>query len=67
MQRTPCVDFTFCYSPCSQGWAVPEPQTGTKADVVPTITNLENDGVKADLAGDPAFTRKLWLRIGPGR
>src|SRR5580704_1924620 len=33
-------------------------QTGTKADVVANITNLENDGVKADLAGDGAFYKK---------
>jgi hypothetical protein len=41
-------------------------QTGTKADVVATITNLENDGVKADLAGDTAFYQKVlsedWTR-----
>ena len=41
-------------------------QTGTKADVVATITNLENDGVKADLAGDTAFYQKAlaedWTR-----
>src|SRR5258705_13786119 len=41
-------------------------QTGTKADVVATITNLENDGVKADLAGDTSFYQKAlaedWTR-----
>jgi hypothetical protein len=26
-----------------------------KAEVVTAISNLENDAVKADLAGDPAF------------
>ena len=41
-------------------------QTGIEADVVTAISNLENDGVKADLAGDPAFYRKVlaedWTR-----
>jgi hypothetical protein len=35
--------------------SVTQAQTGAKADVVTAISNLENDGVKADLAGDPAF------------
>jgi len=67
MQRTPCCGFHFLLSPCFAGLGVTRAQTGTKADVVATITNLENDGVKADLAGDTAFYQKLWLRIGPGR
>jgi hypothetical protein len=48
------------------GPSVTRAQTGAEADVVTTISNLENDGVKADLAGDPAFYHKFWLRIGPG-
>jgi hypothetical protein len=40
------------------GLGVTRAQTGTKADVVATITNSENDGVKADLAGDTAFYQK---------
>jgi len=48
------------------GLSVTQAQTGTNADVVATITNLENDAVKADLAGDPDFYQKGWLRIGPG-
>ena len=48
------------------GLGVTRAQTGTKADVVATITNLENDGVKADLAGDTAFYQKVlsknWTR-----
>src|SRR6267378_2176266 len=48
------------------GLGVTQAQTGTKADVVATITNLENDGVKADLAGDTAFYQKAlaedWTR-----
>jgi hypothetical protein len=41
-------------------------QTGAKADIVTAISNLESDGVKADLAGDPAFYQKVlaedWTR-----
>jgi len=48
------------------GLSVTQAQTGTKADVVTAISNLENDGVKADLAGDPAFYQKVlaedWTR-----
>ena len=34
-------------------------QTGTNADAVAAITTLENDGVKADLAGDKSFYQKV--------
>lgn len=34
-------------------------QTGTNSDTVAAITTLENDGVKADLAGDKAFNQKV--------
>ena len=48
------------------GLSATQAQTGTKADVVTAISNLENDGVKADLAGDPAFYQKVlaedWTR-----
>ena len=48
------------------GLSVTQAQTGTNADVVATITNLENDAVKADLAGDTAFYQKAlaedWTR-----
>jgi hypothetical protein len=48
------------------GLGVTPAQTGTKVDVVATITDLENDGVKADLAGDTAFYQKAlaedWTR-----
>jgi hypothetical protein len=41
-------------------------QTAIEADVVTAISYLENDGVKADLAGDAAFYRKVlaqdWTR-----
>jgi hypothetical protein len=41
-------------------------QTRADADVVTVISNLENDAVKADLAGDAAFYQKFlaedWTR-----
>jgi hypothetical protein len=41
-------------------------KTGAKADVITSISNLENDAVKADLAGDTAFYQKVlaedWTR-----
>ena len=48
------------------GLGVTRAQTGTNADAVATITNLEDDAVKADLAGDTAFYQKAlaedWTR-----
>src|SRR5258708_10393393 len=48
------------------GLSVTQAQTGAEADVVTAISNLENDAVKADLAGDPAFYQKVlaeaWTR-----
>ena len=48
------------------GLGVTQAQTGTNADAVATITNLEKDAVKADLAGDTAFYQKAlaedWTR-----
>jgi hypothetical protein len=48
------------------GLGVTQAQTGTNADAVATITNFENDAVKADLAGDTAFYQKAlaedWTR-----
>ena len=45
-------------------------QTGAEADVVTVISHLENDAVRADLAGDAAFYQKVlaedWTR-GDGR
>jgi hypothetical protein len=47
------------------GLSVIQAQTA-KANVVTIISNLENDGVKADLAGDPTFYQKVlaedWTR-----
>ena len=46
--------------------SVTEAQTRADADVVTAISNLENDAVKADLAGDTAFYQKFlaedWTR-----
>jgi hypothetical protein len=48
------------------GLSVTGAQTGATADVVTTISNLENDAVKADLAGDPVFYQRVlaedWTR-----
>src|SRR3984893_10642569 len=48
------------------GLSVTRAQTMTQTDIVTTISNLENDGVKADLAGDTAFYQKAlaedWTR-----
>ena len=48
------------------GLSVTRAQTGATADVATAISNLENDAVKADLAGDPAFYQKVlaedWTR-----
>ena len=48
------------------GLSVTQAQTGAIADAVTAISNLENDGVKADLAGDTAFYQKAlaedWTR-----
>src|ERR1700736_4459998 len=63
MPGTPCCGFHFSLF---AGLGVTQAQTGTNADAVATITNLENDAVKADLAGDTAFYQKAlaedWTR-----
>ena len=41
------------------GPSVTRAQTGAKADVETAIANWENDAVKADLAGSPAFYQKV--------
>jgi hypothetical protein len=57
---------SFFVIPLFAGLSVAKTQSGVKADVVETISNLENDAVKADLAGDPAFYQKVlsedWTR-----
>ena len=46
--------------------SVTQAQTRADADVATAISNLENDAVKADLAGDAAFYQKFlaedWTR-----
>ena len=48
------------------GPSVTRAQTRTQTDIVTTISNLENDADKADLAGDTAFYQKAlaedWTR-----
>jgi hypothetical protein len=48
------------------GLSVARAQTVAKADDIVAISNLENDGVKADLAGDSHFYQKVlaedWTR-----
>ena len=48
------------------GLSVTRAQTAVTTDAVTAISNLENDGVKADLAGDPEFYQKVladdWTR-----
>jgi hypothetical protein len=48
------------------GLSVARAQTAASDDVVTAISNLENDAVKADLAGDPTFYKKVlaedWTR-----
>ena len=56
--KNPVLWISFFVIALFAGLGVTRAQTGTKADVVATITNLENDGVKADLAGDTAFYQK---------
>jgi ketosteroid isomerase-like protein len=48
------------------GLSVTRGQTAAETDVVAAISNVENDAVNADLAGDPAFYQKVlaedWTR-----
>jgi ketosteroid isomerase-like protein len=48
------------------GLSVTRAQTMTQTDIVTAISNLENDAVKADLAGDADFYQKVlaedWTR-----
>ena len=48
------------------GLSVTRAQTMTQTDIVTVISNLENDAVKADLAGDADFYQKVlaedWTR-----
>ena len=64
--KNPLLWISFFVIALFAGLGVTQAQTGTNADAVATITNLENDAVKADLAGDTAFYQKAlaedWTR-----
>jgi len=67
MQSTACCGFSLFVIALFAGLSVTQAQTGAKADVVTAISNFGNDGVKADLAGEPSLLPKSFLlRIGPG-
>lgn len=57
---------SVCVIALFAGPYVARAQTPTEADVIATISGLENDGVKANLAGDPAHYQKVlaedWTR-----
>jgi hypothetical protein len=48
------------------GLSAPRAQSSTNTNAVMAVSNLENDAVKADLAGDPGFYQKVlaedWTR-----
>jgi hypothetical protein len=64
--KNPVLGISLLVIALFAGPGVTRAQTGTTADFVADITNLENDGVKADLAGDAAFYQKVlaedWTR-----
>ena len=64
--KNPVLGISLLVIALFAGPGVTRAQTGTTADVVAAITNLENDGVKADLAGDATFYQKVlaedWTR-----
>ena len=64
--KNPVLWISVCAVALFTGLSVTGAQIVAEADVITTISNLENDGVKADLAGDPAFYRKVlaedWTR-----
>jgi hypothetical protein len=55
----------FAIALCA-GLGAAQAQSAPEADAVTAISNLENDAVKADLAGDPAFYQRVlaegWTR-----
>ena len=64
--KNPALRISACVIALFVGPSMSQAQTATEADVVTAISNLENDAVKADLAGDPAFYQKVltedWTR-----
>jgi hypothetical protein len=64
--KNPVWWISVCILALFAGQSAARAQAGTEAEIVTTISNLENDGVKADLAGDPTFYQKVlaedWVR-----
>src|ERR1700731_5228937 len=62
----PVLWTSLCVIALFAGLSVTRAQTAAKTDVVTAISNLENDAVKADLAGDADFYQKVlaedWTR-----
>jgi hypothetical protein len=64
--KNPVLWFSIFAIPLFAGPSLTRAQTVGNADVVTAISKLENDAVKADLAGDAAFYQKIlaedWTR-----
>jgi hypothetical protein len=64
--KNPVLWISFLVIALFAGRSVTQARTGAQADVVTAISDLENDAVKADLAGDPTFYQKVlagdWTR-----
>jgi ketosteroid isomerase-like protein len=64
--KNPVLWISIFVIPLFAGPSLTRAQTVAEADVVTAISNLENDAVKADLAGDAAFYQKIlaedWTR-----
>jgi ketosteroid isomerase-like protein len=64
--QNPVLWISVCVIAMSAVPSLTRAQTRAEADVVTAISNLENDAVKADLTGDPAFYLKVlaedWTR-----
>ncbi|MGA2184091.1 MAG: nuclear transport factor 2 family protein [Bryobacteraceae bacterium] len=57
--RSPVLGFSILVLAWLAAVPVPRAQASATADTVAAITQLENDAVKADLAGDKAFYEKV--------
>jgi uncharacterized protein DUF4440 len=64
--KNPVSWISVCIIALLAGPSVTPAQTGAEADAATVISDLENDAVKADLSGDPAFYQKVlaedWTR-----
>jgi hypothetical protein len=64
--KNPVLWISLIVVPLFAGPSLTRAQSVGRADVVTAISNLENDAVKADLAGDAAFYQKIlaedWTR-----